>query len=432
MIRLKVRTFRIEEKEKLQMKNTDWNGRILVWLKSYRLPVLLILSGLVIGVLAAFAEAVFYYGLVWCVGWRQGMGNLAFLLMPLICLLIVWMFQKFGGPCCRGMNLVFEVHQGKSADIPKKNLILAMVGTWLSHLAGASVGREGVALQLGATVSNWVEKIFPKMAHKKTVFLVTGMAAGFAGLFGTPFTATFFALEIFKAGSVQMMAILPAMTAAFIASNTAGLLGIHKEVIPIDMAAVMGGGITWWQVILLGVVFGIAGGLFAWSIHKAKHGFSHLFPNPFIRVAVMGSVLALMMALTHGRYSNLGGALVEAAAEGGEIFWWDWILKFILSVLSLSIGFMGGEVMPLFTIGATLGCVFAPLIGVNPALGAALGYAAVFGAGTNTMIAPILIGMEIFGWSTFPVMFVVCMIGYLFNRNMSIYELQELTETEGA
>lgn len=417
------------QKEQLRKAFDKWG---LTWLKNWKRVLILVAAGLIIGVLAALAEVVFFYGLRFSIRSKEWLGNWSFLLMPFLGLLVVWIFQRFGGPCSKGMNLVFEVARGKFHEIPLKNLGLAMVGTWLSHLAGASVGREGVALQLGATVSNFLERFFPKMERKKTIFIVTGMAAGFAGLFGTPFTATFFALEVFRTGSVQLVAMLPALTAAFTASSVSHLFGIVKEAMPLDFSLLAPNGISWWQIIIFGVIFGLIGGLFAQCIHLAKHSFAKWFKNPYLRVAVIGTILAVLMALFHGRYSNLGGNLIEPAVEGGVIHWYDWILKFAFSICFLSCGFMGGEVTPLFTTGACLGCVMAPLMGLDPTIGAALGYAAVFGAGTNTLVAPILIGMEIFGWSTFPVMFLVCIIGYIFNGNQSIYELQTIVPDEGA
>ncbi len=176
------------------------------------------------------------------------------------------------------------------------------------------------------------------------------------------------------------------------------------------------------QLLLLGLIFGVVGGLFAWCLKLVKRFLSDKIKNPIVRIALVGVGLsALFLLLYQGRYSGLGTNLIQASFHNGTIYGWDWILKFILTIVTLSAGFQGGEVTPLFSIGASLGAAMAGLFGLPVPFVAALGYAAVFGGATNTFLAPIIIGGEIFGFESIPYFFIVCTISYVFNANKSIY-----------
>ena len=162
-------------------------------MQNYEELVVLSLLGIGIGLLVSVFEVLFGYGLKAMIDIHESVGSKLLLGLPLAGLLIVYLFQKWGKNAIKGMNLVFEVSQGISRHIPKRLISLMAAGTWISNLFGASVGREGVAMQIGATVSHVIGERFKKYENAKTIFLVCGMAAGFSGLFGTPFTAIFFA-----------------------------------------------------------------------------------------------------------------------------------------------------------------------------------------------------------------------------------------------
>ncbi|MCF0246595.1 MAG: chloride channel protein [Ileibacterium sp.] len=390
------------------------------------------LLGIGIGAVTAVFEVIFGKILSFVIAVHQQHPLLWLGFLPAAGFLVVGMFEKLGGSAKKGMNLVFEVSQGISLRIPKRLVALMTGATWLSNLAGASVGREGVAVQIGATVSHVIGRnlpFFKDLKGGKTIFLVTGMAAGFAGLFGTPFTAVFFALEVLVAGTLKYRALPSALCASFSASCVSSLLGLHKEAFPLFVSPVFDVVQVGWKLVLLGVLFGLTGGAFAQSLKWTKKHAAQKISNPYLRAAAGGAVLAvLFMVCSQGRYSCTGGNLIEMAFEGGTIYSWDWILKFILTIGSLGVGFVGGEVTPLFAIGSTLGLTVGPLLGLDPLLCAALGYAAVFGAGTNTWLAAMMVGMEIFGFAYFPFFFVVCSAAYLMNQNESIYALQRRFE----
>lgn len=382
--------------------------------------------GLIIGIIVAFFEFVFAKGIEIVTNLRLSHGGTLWLLaLPIFGLLIVYVFDHFGGKSKQGMALAFKIERGEETSIPKRTLSLMALATWLSHLAGASVGKEGVGMQIGATVSNTLTRKLPVLKNRKTIFVLTGMAAGFAGLFGTPFTAIFFAMEIFVSGVIEFKALAPVVMASISAAKVTALLGLHAESFTLGLDLQFELFTYGWKLVLLGIIFGFVGALFARTMHFAHHFFEKVFPNDYVRILVGAIGVGLLLwLLWDGRYSGSGASLIEAVFHGETIYAWDFILKFILTALCLSIGFIGGEVMPLFTIGATLGAVIAPFFGLPAIFGAALGYAAVFGAGTNTWLASIMVGAEVFGFQFFPFFFVCSTVAYLFNGNCSIYALQ--------
>lgn len=407
--------------------NTESIARHLrAWLISYSELFLFCLAGTGIGLAVGLMEVVFAWGLELIETWRSEWGCWPLSGIPFAGLALAFAFARFGRKSKKGMNLVFEVSQGKERWIPKRTITLMTLGTWLSRLVGVSTGKEGVGMQIGATISHVVGRRLTLRPHSKTIFLVTGMAAGFAGLFGTPFTAVFFALEVLVAGTLKYRALGPAVCAAYSASWIAGVLGLHVETYSLDALQMASLDQNLFLLVVLGVLFGVAGGLFAWNSVYIRKALARRFPKTYKRVFFGSIVLALLLfALHQGRYSGSGENLIQAALNGGVIYSYDFLLKGFLTVLTLSLGFTGGEVTPLFAIGACLGTMLGRVFGLNPAVCAALGFAAVFGAGTNTWLASICIGLEIFGFAWFPYFFLVCSAAYLVNRSQSIYTLQQ-------
>ncbi|MDF2514031.1 MAG: voltage-gated chloride channel protein, partial [Herbinix sp.] len=308
---------------------------------------------------------------------------------------------------------------------PKRLIPLIMVSTWLTHLFGGSAGREGVAVQIGGALSHNIGRKIG-LQNSSKIFLVSGMAAGFAGLFQTPLAAIFFAMEVLVVGSMEYGALFPSIVASFVASYTAHLLGLEKFRIQLNSSVDLSLPFVL-QLLLLGLVFGIVGGGFAHILSFCKNYFNKYFRNPILKVFIVGCVLSTLLFLIHqGRYSGLGTNLIQNSFQGVDINWYDWILKGAFTIVTIAIGYQGGEVTPLFSIGATLGVVMAGILGLPVPFAAALGYAALFGSATNTMLAPIFIGVEVFGYDYLPYFFVVCAVAYVFNGNKSIYTVQKL------
>jgi len=381
------------------------------------------LISLVVGVIIGAVDTLFGRVLLFLTDIRQDyFPFLIFFLAP-VGVLFTYFFLKYGKTSSQGIGLIFDVGQQEQTEVPKRLTPFIIMGTWLTHLFGGSAGREGVAVQIGAAIAHQFARFFKHLETSQ--FIVIGMAAGFGGLFGTPIAATFFAMEVMVVGRLRYDVLLPSLLSAYVASMVSGALGLEKfEValqVPIEMSTAL-----FIKLILLGILFGLVGLLFSYGMKQAKALFAHWFVNPLVRIGVVGVVLSLLFFLLwQGRYSGLGMNLITASFTGGQVTSYDWLLKLVLTVLTVSVGFQGGEVTPLFAIGATLGIIVAPILGLPIILVAALGYASVFGSATNTLLAPIFIGGEIFGFEYLPYFVIVCGLAFLCNGNVSIYGKQK-------
>lgn len=392
-------------------------------IQTYKNTLILGLIALPLGLAIGAIDALFGRVLLALTAFRT---EHVFYLLPFlgfVGVVIVWCYQKVGGTSSKGMTLLFEAGHGVTQDIPLRLIPLVMVSTWLTHLFGGSAGREGVAVQIGGTLAHSIGKRLP-IPNAGRQLLIAGMAAGFAGLFRTPIAATFFALEVLTAGALEYSALFPALVASFTASACSGLLGLEKFTVALTDQVAFSAPLVG-KLLLFGLVFGMAGGLFAFALHKLKALFAQYLPNPLLRIFLFGVLVSgFSLFCWEGRYSGLGTNLIAMSFDSG-IFSWDFALKWIFTVVTLAAGFQGGEVTPLFSIGASLGVLLGTLFGLPTAFVAALGYAAVFGSASNTLLAPMLIGGEVFGFTYLPYFFVVCAIAYLCNGSNCIYPLQK-------
>lgn len=419
-------------KEQMKAKTREF---IRKWLSTPILTAVALVLGAIVGVLTAF----FGSGLLYFSNLRDAHPVYWIPALAIAGALIAFAYKKFGKGTERGMDMVFAVAHGKESNIPLRMIPMVIAGTWLTHLFGGSAGREGVAMQIGATLGHNISTKF-HFENANRILLVAGMAAGFAGLFQTPLAAIALALEVLLAGHLELAALLPAAVAAFAACKVSQMFG---EGMAITMNSIFPGdiaGLIWnesgldvniiLKLAILGALFGIVGGGFAKVLSLAKSFFGKKFPNPIKRIAIGGiAISVLLLVFFQGRYAGLGTNLIDMIFSGSaasDIHAFDWLLKFALTILTIAVGFKGGEVTPLFAIGATFGSFVATMVGVPLPLAAALGYAAVFGAATNTLFAPMLIGAEIFGFDMLPAFFVVCVTAYACNGGQSIYQQKKL------
>ena len=382
------------------------------WILQGKYVILAVLVGICVGIV----DTIFGRGLLTISDFREQYYRYLLPILPVAGLAIVWMYQRFSSLSLKGMTLVFEVGQKKREEIPLALVPLVMIGTWITHLFGGSAGREGVAVQIGAMLSHETGRRL-HIKETKPVMLITGMAAGFGGLFQTPLAAVFFAMEDDT--------LLPALIASYTASTTSHLLGLEKFSVDLQEIWKIGDVKNAGILVILGLAFGLTGRCFSVLLQKTKKLAGDKISNPLVRIGCLAIPLAvILLALHSARYSGLGTNLITASFDGDTIYGYDWILKLLLTIATLAIGFQGGEVTPLFSIGASLGVVLGSALGVPPVVCASLGYAAVFGSATNTVIAPILIGLEVFGSQNAIPLVVVCLLAYMVNGNHSIYGAQ--------
>ena len=385
-----------------------------------------VLVAFIVGIIVGAIDTVFGRVLIGISNFRTKNYTYLIPFLPLAGLLITWLYRKFSQLSLKGMTLVFEVGQDKRDSIPIVLVPLVIFGTWITHLFGGSAGREGVAVQIGATLSHGIGRKLNVTENKK-IMLIIGMAAGFGGLFQTPLAAVFFAIEVIVAGSMYYEALLPALVAAYTASFTSHMLGLEKFAVNLSETLELSTVKDVVGIIILGIIFGVVGRSFAFLLQKMKKIMAEKIESPFARIGIVSIPLAIcLMFLYAGRYSGLGTNLISSSFESGQIYSYDWILKLLFTIITLAIGFQGGEVTPLFSIGASLGIVMGNILGLPLMVCAALGYAAVFGSATNTLIAPIMIGLEVFGTANMIPFVIVCIIAYVINGNLSIYSAQQV------
>ena len=395
--------------------NRDALGRL-------RQGVILLALAAAAGAIAGVLTAVFGHGVLAVTHLREAW-PLLMVLLPAGGALICLVYSRWGKECGHGMALVFDAVLGRRKDVPTRLIPLAVGSTWLGHLLGASVGREGVAGQIAAAGASLLTPGVQAQRDKRRL-LMAGVAAGFAGLFRTPLAATFFALELFHGGVMDYQALIPAALAALIASAVSGALGVGAAAPSLDLAVPAFNAETIIGLVVLGIAAGLAGRLFVFLLHGLHHKLGQWMPNPYVRIVVIGALVALLGLVTGSRYNGLSEEISAAALAGEPVYLWDWLAKLCLTAVCLAAGFQGGEVAPLFTVGAALGAVLAAPLGLPAPLAAALAYAGVFCAGTNTFAAAILVGMELFGGQYFGCLFLVCTVAYACNGNHSIYPQQ--------
>ena len=376
-----------------------------------------------VGVAAGALAAVFGRGLLAIGAVRDAHPGRWLPFLPLAGAVIAWCYRRWGSRAGRGMGLVIDAAFDEEETIPRRLIPMIFLSTWATHLFGGSAGREGVAVQMGAALGRGAGRLLP-MQNAKKLLLKAGMAAGFGGLFRTPFAAALFAVEVTAVGRLDLEALLPVLVASLAASWTSGALGLEKFTVELTGLPVLDGPMAL-RLACLGLCFGLVGALFAIGLGRAKAFLGQRMHNPVARAALVGAVVAVASLACHwGRYSGLGTNLITAAFAGGTVYWYDWLAKLLFTVVTLAGGFQGGEVTPLFSIGASLGVWLAPLAGVPVPVAAAAGYCAVFGAAGRTLLAPALIAGEVFGWEFLPFGLLCCAAARVCSGGATIYPAQ--------
>ncbi|KUJ60144.1 chloride channel protein [Flavobacteriaceae bacterium CRH] len=344
-------------------------------------------------------------------------------LLPLGGLLVGLSYYYWGESVVKGNNLLLEEYENPKKVIPFKMAPLVLFGTLITHLFGGSAGREGTAVQMGGAIADQFTKFFNLDNSERKILIILGISAGFASVFGTPLAGAVFALEVLYFSKINLKSIVLSFLVAFTAYFTVEFWHVKHTHYSIPNVPEINFS-TLFYTILIGVLSGIAALLFSRSTHFWASFFSKNIKYPPLRPFIGGIFLAIAFAgfgLT--KFSGLGVPVIVDSFSNANL-WYDFLLKILFTGFTLGADFKGGEVTPLFFVGATLGSALSVVIPMPIAFLAGLGFVAVFSGATHTPIACTIMGMELFGIQPGIFIAIACAIAYFSSGSVGIYKSQ--------
>lgn len=378
----------------------------------------------VTGVIVGAVGVAFVKGLSYVTGLRTS--HPYFILgLPIAGIAIVALYKVSKYENDKGTNLIISAVRGES-EIPFRMAPLIFVSTLLTHMFGGSAGREGAALQLGGSIGNQIGRWLKLDETNTRTIVMCGMSAAFSAIFGTPMAAVIFAMEVSSVGLMQYSVLVPCVFASLSASMFANHFGVHAEAFG-TVKMVNFGLVPAGKIILLGILCATLSVVFCEVLHTAHHLYAKYFKNAYIRIAVAGLlIIGLTIILGTSAYSGSGATIIEEAIAGHcapDAFFW----KIVFTAITLGAGFKGGEIVPSFTIGAAFGCLFGTLFGLSPSLCAAVAMISMFCGVTNSPLASIIIGFELFGFDIMKYLLISVSISYMLSGYHSLYHEQKFT-----
>ncbi|MBR0414088.1 MAG: chloride channel protein [Clostridia bacterium] len=347
-----------------------------------------------------------------------------FLLLP-AGLAIIGLYELFKVKPHVGTNDIISSIR-TSEKVPILLVPLVFVGTVLTHLGGGSAGREGAALQIGGGIGQQIGRLLKLDEKDLHLMTLCGMSGLFAALFGTPLTATIFAIEVISIGVVYYSALIPCLSSSLVAyfiTRAFKIEGVSFKIPSVPQFDAL----LCVKVILLAGICAAVSILFCAAMHGSHKLFKKYIKNEFLRIAI-GAVVIILLTLIFSdrRYNGTGMAVIQEAIEQGKALPYDFVLKIVFTAITIGVGFRGGEMVPTFFIGATLGCTLGSLLGINPAFAAALGFIAMFCAVMNCPIASIILSIEVFGAGGILFFAIVSAVSYLLSGYYGLYTSQKI------
>lgn len=401
------------------------------------------LIAIAVGTLSGLASFAFLHSLRAVTDFRVGHPWMLALL-PGLGAFIGWSHQRLGRDASGGTNAVIAAANGTAPDPvtssdgriePGHSLgrlspflaPVAFVGALLSHIGGASVGREGTGVALAGGIADQFSGVLRLSPSARRGLLRIAIAAGFGSMFGMPVAGAIFGIEVPTVGRVRLSALGPALVASLTGNFVVIGLGFHQEVLsPVRLGMEVG---TDLRTAALGIACGLAAVLFVKSLRAVRKVVDRITASPTLR-GLLGGVATAGLAVVVGHdYLGLSLPLLDTALQGvAALGWWVFLLKVLFTVIALGTGFPGGEVMPLFVIGATLGSAFGPLVGLAAGSAAALGMLGVFASTTNTPLATIVLGVELFGGGSLAPVAIACVVAHVVSSDSGVYSSQRWAE----
>ena len=383
-----------------------------------------LLYSCLIGVIVGLVAVAFHLGIELAAELRGEHPGIIWLL-PLAGPAIVLLYQVCGMEKDRGTNLVL-VAVRDAERLKLRTAPLIFLSTILTHLAGGSAGREGAALQLGASLSAYLGRLLRLDEKDKRIVMMCGMAAAFSALFGTPITAAVFAMEVVTVGRMYYAAMVPCMLSSYAAALVAHGFDLHNvrgypihDALGLEPLPVL-------QVALLGVLCALLSIFFCTAMHAAPRLYARYLPDPLLR-GLAGGVLVLALTLLVGEqtYNGAGDGVIRSMLAG-ETIPEAFLLKILFTALTLGAGFRGGEIVPVLFTGCAFGTWAGPLLGLPHGFSGALGMAAIFCGATNCPLSSILLAFELFGGESLPLYALCCGVSYMLSGYYGLYSEQKI------
>ncbi len=346
--------------------------------------------------------------------------------LPLGGLFIVFLYRFTKTDENVGTNLVISsVRTDKKVPVLLAPLIF--ISTSITHLLGGSAGREGAALQLGGSIAANVGRLLKLDDKDMSLVIMCGMSAVFSALFGTPMTASFFAMEVISVGVIHYSGLVPCIISSLTAFEISLLFGSTPTHFNVEkFVPVFDAGVAF-KVALLAALCAIVSIIFCTAMKMSNKQMSKIFKNTYLRIFVGGlAVVLLTVIVGNQKYNGAGMSFVIEAIENGSASWYDFLLKIIFTAITISAGFKGGEIVPTFFIGATFGCAIAPLVGLPAEFGAAVGLIALFCGVVNCPAASIFLSIEIFGIKGLFLFVIASAVSYLLSGYYGLYSSQKI------
>jgi H+/Cl- antiporter ClcA len=389
-----------------------------------------IVLGSLVGGLCGAASALFLWLLERATAFRTGHEVIVYTL-PLAGLVIGTIYERLGKSIKAGNNLVIDTIHDDGPELPLRMAPMVLIGTVLTHVFGGSAGREGTAVQMGASMADWVSHRLHLNKHARRQLLAAGVAGGFGSVFGTPIAGALFGLEFVVLGRIEYDALVPALVSSVIGDMTTRAFGIahthYPAASPLPLTPLL---LLEWLV--FGAAVAIVTTAFIELTHVIKRRGERHVPRLPLRMFLGGLVVVGLWKLAGtSDYLGLGVPVIVRAFQDPDLPVYAFALKLLFTAITLGAGFLGGEVTPLFFVGAALGNVLARAFGIPLGLGAGVGLAAVFAASSNTPLALSVMAMELLGAPVFPHVVIVCVVAYLLAGHRSIYPAQRLLRGKG-
>lgn len=353
-----------------------------------------VLVSVLVGGICGLLGTAFHEGIDAATRFRTGHPGIIWLL-PVAGVVTLLLYRLCRVSFSAGTNLIIT-SVTTNVHIPILLAPLITAGTLLSHLFGASVGREGAALQLGGSVGHNLGELLRFDEDDVRIMSMCGMAACFSAMFGTPVTAAVFVLEVIYVGTFHYAAFLPCVTASYTAARISGLAGIKpmsfelKNIPGVSLGTVL-------RVAALAALVAVLSIILCLALHEAAGVWAKLVKNPYLRIGLCGLMMAVLVAVFRlTDYAGAGAHMIERAV-GGETEPWAFAVKLALTAMCVGAGFRGGEIVPTLFIGATFGCAAGPLLGLDAGFAAAVAMAALFCSVVNCPIATLFLAAEVFG-----------------------------------